>query len=84
MPIIFCYIDPFALKQQVIKISANNTEQIYSGSIDEISHYIAFIYNDEDYQKIILKGSLAENIADQIRLYAMTDYNKNKIEIEVI
>ena len=86
MPVMFCYIDPFVMKQQVIKLGPNTTELLYCGSIDEVSDYMASEYSfNGPYDRIVLKGSLAETVADQIRQHAMVKYsNRKEIEIEVL
>lgn len=86
MPVIFCYLDPFVMKQQVIKLGPNNTELLYCGSMEEVSDYIASEYSfGGPYDRIVLKGTLAESVADQIRECAMLKYsNKKEIEIEVL
>ena len=80
----FCYIDPFIMNQQVIKLTPGDTEMIYSGSLDSISTFMATEYNNGGYDRIVLNGPLAETIADQIRTYSLTKYNNKEIEIEVL
>ena len=41
-------------------------------------------YNNGGYERIVLKGTLADNLADEIRSYSKTKYGFNNIEIEVI
>lgn len=64
----------------------NSTELLYCGSIDEVSDYMASEYNfGGPYDRIVLKGTLAETVADQIREFSVAKYaNKKEIEIEVL
>ena len=84
MPIIFCYIDPFTMQQAVIKLTPEDAINIFHGNIDEITTFIAEEYNHDDYDRIVLKGTLADSVADQIRAYSLTKYNNKEIEIEVL
>ena len=84
MPVMFCYIDPFTMEQAVTKLTPGDAENIFHGSIDEVTTFMAEEYNHEKYDRIVLNGPLAETIADQIRTYSLTKYNNREIEIEVL
>lgn len=84
MPIMFCYIDPFIMDQQVVKLIPGNTEVIFSGHLDDVCRFIATEYNNGGYDKVTLKGTLADSVADQIRENSKTLYGLKEIEIEVL
>ena len=84
MPIMFCYIDPFIMTQNILEISEDNSFNLASGSIDDVCKLMASYYQTGKYSQIVLKGSLAETAADQIRTYGKLNYNLNDIEIEVL
>lgn len=84
MPIMFCYIDPFAINQQVVKLTPGGTEVIFSGNLDAACKFIGAEYKNNNYDKITLKGMLAETVADKIRDYCETLYDLKTIEIEVL
>ena len=84
MPIMFCYIDPFIMNQEVVKLTPGDTEIIFRGSLDSISAFMAAEYNNGGYDKIALKGTLADTVADQIRNDSQTKYGLKHIEIEVL
>ena len=80
----FCYIDPFDMNQQIVKLTPNSSEAIFNGTLSEASAFMATEYNNGGYERIVLKGTLADNLADEIRSYSKTKYGFNNIEIEVI
>ena len=80
----FCYIDSFSIAQQVVELTPGNAEAIFSGDIDSVCQFMAHQYNQKLYDRIVLKGALADSIADQVRNYAMVNYSNNNIEIEVL
>ena len=84
MPIMFCYIDPFIMQQQVIKLTPGNAETIFSGELYDTCRFIAAEYNNGGYDRVVLKGTLAESVADQIRDNSKTLYGLKEIEIEVL
>ena len=84
MPIMFCYVDPFVMDQQVVKLTPGETEMIYHGSLDSISTFMATEYNNGGYDRIVLKGTLADTVADQIRENSKTRYGLGEINIEVL
>ena len=84
MPVMFCYIDPFIMQQQVIKLTPGNAEAIFSGELYDICKFIATEYNNGGYDRVVLKGTLAESVADQIRENSKTLYGLKEIEIEVL
>ena len=84
MPIMFCYFDPFTITQCVLSITADNSTQLCSGTMQEVCDLMAAYYATGNYSQIVLKGTLAKSAADQIRTYAKTNYNLNEIKIEVL
>lgn len=84
MPVMFCYIDPFVMNQSVVELTPEDQKVLYSGQLDEVCNYIAQEYMNNKYDKVVLKGTLAESVADQIRAYSIMSYGYNDIEIEVI
>ena len=40
---------------------------------------MAYTYQNDKYDRIVLKGTLAESVADQIRFQAQSKYSKNEI-----
>lgn len=84
MPVMFCYIDPFDMRQQVVKLSPDNTSLLFCGTIDEIVPGMALEYSTNSYDRIVLKGVLAESVAEQILEYGRTNYGLKDIEIEVL
>lgn len=84
MPIIFCYLDPFSMKQSVIKIENDKSEVMYSADLNHVAEFMANTYATGKYSRIVLKGQLAELMSENIRSYCLNMYNLNKIEIEVL
>ena len=84
MPIMFCYIDPFVMDQQVVKLTPGTTEVLFTGSLDNVCQFMSNEYHNGDYNKITLTGMLAESVAEKIRDYGKTLYDLNDIEIEVL
>ena len=84
MPIMFCYIDPFVINQQVVKLTPGDTEVIFRGSLREISDFMATEYNNGNYDRITLKGNIADSVAEQIRNFAKLTYGLKEIKIEVL
>lgn len=84
MPVMFCYIDPFIMQQQVVKLTPGSTEILFLGSLDEICRFMAAEYNNGGYDRIALKGTLAETVADRVRLNSQTLYGLKEINIEVL
>lgn len=84
MPVIYCNIDPFVMKQSVLEMSNNGAEVIFSGNMTEIAVFMAQAYSTKKYDRIVLQGSQTEKIVEDIRFYGLTNYNLNNIEIEVI
>ena len=54
MPIIFCYLDPFSMKQSVIKIENDKSE--YSADLNHVAEFMANTYATGKYSRIVLKG----------------------------
>ena len=84
MPVMFCYIDPFDMRQQVVKLSPDSTSLLFCGTIDEIIPGMVTEYSTNSYDKIVLKGAMADNIAERIHEYGKTTYGLENIEIEVL
>ena len=84
MPVMFCYIDPFIMRQQVVKLTPGETKVIFEGGLDEVCRFIANEYNNGGYDRIVLKGALADTVADQIRENSKTRYGLGEINIEVL
>ena len=84
MPVMFCYIDPFIMEQQVVKLTPGETEVIFSGGLDAVCKFIATEYNNGGYDRVALKGTLADSVADRIRENSKTLYGLKEIEIEVL
>lgn len=84
MPVMFCYIDPFIMRQQVVKLTPGDTEVIFEGGLDEVCRFIANEYNNGGYDRVALKGTLAETVADRVRETSKLMYGLKEIEIEVL
>ena len=84
MPVMFCYIDSFTMDQQVIKLSPGDAEVIFRGNLSDASDFMAYTYQNDKYDRIVLNVTLAESVADQIRFQAQSKYSKNEIQIEVL
>ncbi len=56
MPIIFCYLDPFSMKQSVIKIENDKSEIMYSADLNHVAEFMANAYATGKYSRIVLKG----------------------------
>ena len=84
MPIMFCYFDPFTITQNVLVITQDDSYSLCAGSMDEVCDLMAAYYATGNYSQIVLKGTLAETAATQIRTYAKMNYNLNEINIEVL
>lgn len=80
----FCYIDPFIMNQDVVRLTPGSTEVIFHGTLGEISDFMVAEYANQEYDRITLKGTLAETVADQIRMKSKTNYNINDIKVEVL
>ena len=81
MPIMFCYLDPFSMKQSVIKIES---EVLFSADLNSVAEFMAHTYATNQYSRIVLKGSLADLVSENIRNYCLNVYNLSNIEIEVL
>lgn len=84
MPVMFCYIDPFIMSQQVVEITPDNNTVIFKGSLEAACEYMANQYESKEYDRIVLKGGLADSAAEMIREYAITKYSAKNIKIEVL
>ena len=84
MPVMFCYIDPFIMRQQVVKLTPGETEVIFVVCLDEVCRFIANEYNNGGYDRVALKGTLAETVADRVRENSKLMYGLKEIEIEVL
>lgn len=84
MPVMFCYIDPFIMNQQVVRLTPGETKVIFSGGLDDVCSFMATEYNNGGYDRITLKGTLAESVADRIRQNSKTLYGLKEINIEVL
>ena len=84
MPIVFCYLDPFSMKQSVIKIENDKSEVLFSADLNSVAEFMAHTYATNQYSRIVLKGSLADLVSENIRNYCLNVYNLSNIEIEVL
>lgn len=84
MPVMYCYIDPFVMDQQVMRVLPGRTDVIFSGRIEDISDFMAVEYMNNNYEKITLEGALAESIAEKIEEVGLHLYGLNNMNIEVI
>ena len=87
MPLIYCVYDQFVLKHSIYSLDPNTNmcELLYNtNSIDKVCECIAQYYNTGEYSKILLAGSGAEGLKEQILQTYTLNYNKKDIEIEVI
>lgn len=84
MPVMFCYIDPFIMNQQVVRLTPGDTEVIFTGDLDDVCQFITTEYNNGGYDRVALKGTLADSVADRIREDSMRLYGLKEIEIEVL
>ena len=87
MPIMFCYIDPFAIDQKVYELNEETksfTQKAVIPLID-IIRYIAEKSNN--YKKIIISSDSTEmshGYVEQIKDFIYFTYGKNNDNIEVI
>lgn len=81
----YCYIEPFIVNQNIY-ISNDATEEpklIEKVALDSLVPYLA--YNAKDYNIHLHSASksLTVGYANEVREYAMKEYNLNNINIEV-
>ena len=81
----YCYIEPFVINQNIF-ISNNPTDEFKLKekiTLDNLVPYLAV--NSKDYNIRLHSESknLSLGYADEIREYAMREYNLNNINIEV-
>ena len=84
-PVIYCYIEPFVMNQNIY-ISNDVTEEpklTEKVTLDSLVPFLA--YNAKNYNIHLHSASknLTIGYADEIREYAMREYNLNDINIEV-
>lgn len=84
MPIMFCYIDPFVMNQQVVRLTPGETEIIFTGGLEAVCNFMAAEYKNGNYDKITLKGVLSESVADKIRMNGNNLFGLEEIDIEVL
>ena len=85
MPVIYCYIEPFVINQNIY-VSNTPTEEFTlkeKVTLDTLVPYLA--YNAKDYTIRLHSSSknLSMGYAEEITNYAMHEYNLNNINIEV-
>lgn len=85
MPVMYCYIEPFVINQNIF-ISNNPIDEFKLKekiTLDNLVPYLAV--NSKDYNIRLHSASknLSLGYADEIREYAMREYNLNNINIEV-
>ena len=61
-----------------------STYTLCSGTIQEVCELMSSYYATGVYHQIVLKGTLAESAADQIRSYSKLNYHLDDINIEVL
>lgn len=84
-PVIYCYIEPFIINQNIY-ISNDATEEPKLAEKVTLDSLVPFLaYNAKDYNIHLHSSSknLTTGYADEIREYAMREYNLNNINIEV-
>lgn len=86
MSVMFCYIDPFVIKQKVMEQSDNGLYHLKAEvPLVDIIRYLAA--ESKNYDKITLSANsiqMANGYASQIRDYIYLNYGLNKYDIEVI
>ena len=89
MQIMYCYIEPWILNQNVYLMNDNETVPVMTNKVplDSVASYLATCYNNKECDKIILHGSakiMTEQIAEDVITYGNTNFGINNINIEVI
>lgn len=89
MQIIYSYIEPWIIDQSVYIMSDKDTEPVMYNKVplENLPDYLTLTYTEKNCDKIILHGStyvFTEEIAEQIKNSAITNYNLNNINIEVV
>ena len=85
MPIMFCFIDPFVMQQTVTAVLSDSSYTLFTAKdLNETCELLATYYSTGDFRQIVLKGTLAESVADQVRSYGKISYNLKDMNIEVL
>ena len=88
MQIMYCYIEPFIMNQNVF-VGKDKGELEFLGKvkIEDMPEYFTTTYQNENIDKIILNGPAKDyikEISNSVKEYAVTKYNLKDIKIEVI
>ena len=88
MRIMYCYIEPWVLKQNIF-LMVEGAQPVINAKIDldQVSEYLASAYAYKECDKIILHGStpaLTNKYAEDILSYGLTNFALNDINLEVI
>lgn len=88
MRIMYCYIEPWIVSQNIY-IMNDGINPIVTDKIDleNVPTYLATAYNNHECNKIILHGSvpaITQQCAEDIAQYGLTNFGLNDINIEVI
>lgn len=81
----YCLFNMFDMNSQVVALDINGkSHNLFMGSFDDISNYMAAEYQTKKYEKIVLAGPYGVALADRIRTYSKMNYNYEDINIEVV
>ena len=88
MRIMYCYIEPWILKQNIYLMSDGQEATINAKiDLDQIPEYLASAYAFKECDKILLHGStpaLTNKYAEDILSYGLTNFALNNINLEVV
>lgn len=86
MQIMYCIDDPFVFGLTVYARNdeTNMVKRLFSGSKEEVCHFMAEEWNNSEYEQILLHGTEAEDMKNTIYRYSAINYNNENIRIEVL
>ena len=86
MQIIYCIDDPFVFGLTVYSRDdeTGKVNRLFSGSKEEVCHYMAFEWNNADYERILIHSIDSEEMKEIIYQYSMVNFNNTDIRIEVV
>ena len=89
MRIMYCYIEPWLINQNIYLMSEEETEPVINNKItlDDVPAYLATCYKNKECDKIILHGSakmMTQQVVDDIMTFGANNFGLNDINIEVI
>lgn len=88
MQIIYSYLEPWVIQQNVYLISGDEEAQLLDKiSLENLPEYLAYTYTQNNCNKIILHGSsynYTTAFAEDVKNVFINNYGLNDINIEVI